>query len=161
MNKYNLNKDEIYDWYINQNLTQDEICKKLNNIPKITLQRFLRKCGFKKQTKIDYKTLLPQIDSKLKLNITHKEIAKDLNLTIGQVREIIYKRINPNDNIKYSNKLLDDSWVNENNPIFWYIIGLISSDGHIDKNNCICIFQSNFEYLKNIQKNNKTPRKII
>ena len=53
MNKYNLNKDEIYDWYIKQNLTQDEICKKLNNIPKITLQRFLRKCGFKNLIKID------------------------------------------------------------------------------------------------------------
>lgn len=160
MSKYNLDKNQIYDWYINQNLNQDEICKKLGGIPKITLQRFLRKNKIKKIDRIDYDLLVPKIKSRLDLGMIHKEIAEDLGLTIDKVRKIIYQKINPNDNPKYSNKLLDDSWIDENNLIFWYIVGLISSDGHIDKNNCINIFQSNFEYLKMIQKIINHPGKL-
>lgn len=150
MSKYNLNENEIKEWYLNQNLTQDEICNRLGNIPKITLQRFLRKHGIKKIEYIDYDYYVPQIQDMLNENIVHKDIALKLGLTLNQLRKIIYRTINPN--LQYSNKLTDESWINEENQIFWYIVGLVSSDGHVDKNNCINIFQSNFEYLKHIQK---------
>lgn len=160
MSKYNLDKNQIYDWYINQNLTQEEICKKLGGIPKITLQRFLRKNEIKKLESIDYEYLVPEIKVRLDLGMIHKDIAEDLGLTVDKIRKIIYQKINPTDNPRYSNKLLDESWINKNNPIFWYILGLISSDGHVDKNNNINIFQSNFEYLKMIQKVINHPGKL-
>jgi intein/homing endonuclease len=150
--KYNLNETEIRDWYLNQNLNQDEICNRLGGIPKITLQRFLRKHNIKKIEHINYNYLVPKIQELLNQNIIHQDIADQLGITRDSLRHIIYQKINPNDNPKFSNKLEDDTWVNEDNPLFWYIVGLVSSDGHFDKNNCINIFQSNFEYLKNIQK---------
>lgn len=152
MSKYNFNKEEVYDLYINKNYTLKQLSEYYNNVPIITLQRFLRVNEIKKNDNKDYSLLIPDIQRKLNEGMIHKDIAKDLGITIDVLRHIIYKKINPTDNIKYSNKLTDESWIIEKNYIFWYIVGLVTTDGHIDNNGCICIFQSNFEFLKNIQK---------
>lgn len=152
MSKYNFNKEEMYDLYINKNHTLDQLSEYYNNVPVITIQRFLRKNEIKKVQRVDYSNLIPIIKEKLDLGVIHKEIANDLGITIDVLRHIIYEKINIHDNIKYSNKLTNDDWIKNQNYIFWYIVGLITTDGHIDKNNCINIFQSNFEYLKCIQK---------
>ncbi len=151
LKKKELIKEEIYELYINKNYTLDNLVK-YYNIPKITIQRFLRKNYIRKIK--SNKELYDNIDSiKEMLKIkTHKEIADYYNTNVNNIRKIIYSKINPNDNIRYSNNIEED-WIDFNNPLFWYIIGIVTTDGHINnKSNTIQIYQKNIEYLYNIQK---------
>lgn len=51
MSKYNFDKEEIYNLYINKNYTLNQLSEHYNNVPIITIQRFLRKNKIKKTTK--------------------------------------------------------------------------------------------------------------
>lgn len=92
MSKYNFDKKEIYNLYINKNYTLNQLSEHYNNVPIITIQRFLRKNKIKKQQRVDYSNLIPIIKEKLDLGIIHKEIANDLGITLDTLRRIIYKK---------------------------------------------------------------------
>lgn len=150
--KYNLNKDEIFDLYINQNKNLNELSE-LYNIPIITIQRFLRKYNIKKHERKDYTYLHEKILKMLNSGMKHQDIADKIGISRDILRYILYNDININNNSRYSNCLFDESWINFNNPIFWYILGIITSDGHInEKSNTISIFQSDQIYLNRLQK---------
>ena len=52
---------------------------------------------------------------------------------------------------KFSNKI-NEECLTEDNPILWYLLGIISSDGHNGKFNEVDIFQKDGTYLNNLKK---------
>lgn len=156
--KYNFNKQQILDLFA-QGRKISEVANELN-CTVISLQRYMRKEDIKiaKRYSQDVKDkVFSLLDTGKYL---HKDIAKELGLTLVEVRSIIkYRQANIRNSIKYSNSI-DDSLLNNLN-LFWYLIGIISTDGHISNNsNVILIFQNDHDYLENLQKCLKHKGKI-
>jgi transposase len=141
-----LEKPEIiFDLYINQKLTRKQIAEKYNTSIS-SVDRFLQKHNILKDNRTTQN--LSEVEDEVKefisKNYTNDFICKKLNIPLSQL--LRYKGEG-----KYSNKLEDESWIDINNPIFWYILGIISSDGHFGEYNEICIFQKDPLYLKLLQ----------
>lgn len=149
--KYNFNKSEVEDLFFNQNLKIKDVAEKLN-CTVIALQRYMRKEGIKiakRYTDDQKESVFSLLDSGL---YTHNQIALQTGLTLTEVRSIIKSRqAKTRNSSKYSNEV-SDNFMN-NKPLFWYLVGLITTDGHIsDRCNVVSIFQNNHSYLENIQK---------
>lgn len=156
--KYNFNKQQILNLFA-QGKKISEVANELN-CTVISLQRYMRKEDIKiaKRYSQDVKDkVFSLLDTGKYL---HKDIAKEIGLTLSEVRSIIkYRQANNRNSIKYSNSINND--LLNNFDLFWYLIGIISTDGHIsDKSNTISIFQNDYEYLKSLQENLEHKGKI-
>lgn len=151
--KYKLNKEELEELYLKGNYKLIDLVN-YYNIPEITIQRALKKYNIRKIKDLSYlkeNENILKIKNMLLVN-THEEIANYFNTSRNNIRKIIYSEINPKSNIRYSNTI-SEQWISIENPLFWYIVGIVTTDGHVSNNsNTISIYQQNIEYLNNIKK---------
>ena len=135
----------ISDLYLNQKLTRKELAERYNTSIS-SVDRFLQKHNIlRDRTTKNLSEVEDQVKEYINKNYTNDFICKQLNIPLSQLKK--YKGEG-----KYCNKLSDESWININNPIFWYILGIISSDGHFGEYNEINIYQKDPLYLKMLQK---------
>lgn len=82
----------------------------------------------------------------------HREIAEKVGLTLTEVRSIIKQKQAVNRlQQKFPNSI--DEMCLDKLDLFWYLVGIISTDGHVsNRSNIISIFQNDHEYLENLQK---------
>ena len=147
--KYNFNKEQINSLFAQKKRIK-EVAQELN-CTVISLQRYMRKENIKiakRYTPETKENVFKLLDSK---KYTHSEIAKLLNLTLTEVRSIIKQRQSNIRNItRLSNKINEEKL--SNLSLFWYLVGLISTDGHIDKErNSVSVFQNDYQYLDNLR----------
>lgn len=152
--KFLFSKEELYQKYIVEKLTQKQLST-FYNVSEPTINRRLRKFELVKidRKSCDYvKTLeLSNINNYLNSNLTHQEIAEKLGITRDRFRKTIYQKLNVTKNPRYSNQI-DESLLIENSHFYWYLIGIITSDGHVSTNcNNVSIFQKDNSYLKVLQ----------
>jgi hypothetical protein len=151
--KYNFKEQELYNFYINENFTLKQLVEHYK-VPLITIQRALKKYNIRKLNNLAFLKLednILKIKEMLLIN-THQEIANYFKTSKDNIRKVIYSEINPKSNIRYSNSISEE-WINYNNPLFWYFVGIITTDGHIcSKSNSVIIFQQNVDYLTNIKQ---------
>lgn len=149
--KYNFNKHQIEDLFFNQKLKIKEVAEQLG-CTVISLQRYMRK----EQIRIAKHYTPEQKDSVFQLldtgNYKHAEIADKLGMTLTEVRSIIKQRFSKEKEIiKFPNEVSDDFI--ENKPLFWYLVGLVTTDGHLmDRSTNIIIYQNDYYFLKSLQK---------
>lgn len=153
-----LSKEQLYELYITQELTASAISKQIGKST-ITVQRWLQGYDIKKKTEIpasqicDKETVLKLMEQ----GLTHKQIADYYNITLHQFRGYLRCHVTG----EPSNHSIDESLIDENNPMFWYIVGLISTDGHIPKHgNTISIFQKDYVFLSNLKDYLKSSGKL-
>lgn len=136
--------------YLEDGLTVNEMSK-LHSCSTAVIQRFLHKHGIKRNR--CFKPSVEQhslIVSLLNKNCTRKYISEQLNVPSYLINSYVNKNILHKG--AYSNTLADESWILEKTDIFWYFLGLFSSDGHLGKYNEVCVYQKNGHYLKQLQK---------
>jgi len=136
---YNLNKEELEDLFIKQSKTCKEIAKYFN-LPIITIQRHLRKHNLRKIRKET-----PSYDEIIQLKQkgkTQTEIAK----LYGISKYTISKTVRRKQKFESVHQI-NNSKVDESNEMFWYLVGLISADGHVCSTNSIDIYQTNSLFL--------------
>lgn len=149
--KYNFNKIEVEKLFYEKNLKIKEAAQQLN-CTVIALQRYMRKENIKiakrytDEKKEEVFSLLDNGD------LTHAQIAHKVGLTLVEVRSIIKQRqAKIRERIKFSNEV--NSEFMENKPLLWYLIGLITTDGHINsQSSSVSIYQNDHSFLTNIQK---------
>lgn len=155
--KKELNKEQVEN-LIKKGLKQKEIAKELN-CTVIRLQRWLRKNNIS-MNKGYSNEIKNQVLELWKLNTSEKKIAEQVNLTVNQVRSIkstLRKYIKLNN---YTLTKVSDE-VFKNIPLFWYLVGIFSSDGHLDSRcNSILIFQNDYNYLLKLKTLLKSNAKI-
>lgn len=148
--KYNFDKQQILDLFAQGNKIS-EVANKLN-CTTISLQRYIRKEDIKIAKRYSQE-IKDKVFSLLDTGkYLHKEIANQVGLTLTEVRSIIKQRqVNQRNLVKYSNSINDD--LLNNLDLFWYLIGIISTDGHIsNRSNVVSIFQNDHDYLETLQK---------
>lgn len=126
--KCNLNFEEVFEFYLTHTIYETA---KYFDISTASLQRFLRENNGVKNKKEDFvRTKLKgnkeEIIELLKTN-THKQIADKLGISIHNLRGYIRRYIDG----KFSDHGILDENIDFNDPIFWYFVGMVLSDGHL------------------------------
>ena len=144
----NLTKEQLFELYITQEKTANEIAKSVGKST-ITIQRWLQKYSLKKRELIVSAICNKEDVEQLLLTHTHQEIADKYNITLYQFRGFLRTHIqNPS-----KGHFIDESLINENLPMFWYLIGIITTDGHISsKGNTVSIFQKDAVFLNKLKQ---------
>lgn len=134
------NKTQVEQLYIKENKTVEEVSKAFNCSTSV-LQRFLRDQGISKRKPIKLEDLpsKEKIQELLERGLNYSEICEQLAITNVQLSRILEIG-------RFSNEI-DENLVFEDNPLLWYLLGIIASDGHNDTGNSICIFQKDGTYL--------------
>lgn len=152
MKNKELDLEEVKNLLLNQHFKIKDAAEKLG-CTIIKLQRFMRKNDIKiaKRYPQELKDkVLEILDTGL---YKHQEIADKVGLTLTEVRSIIKQRqAKKRESQKYSNKIGLDLFNNNNKQLLWYLIGLITTDGHIDsRSKTVCVFQKDIPFLKHLQ----------
>lgn len=138
------NKTQVEQMYIQENKTVEEVSRAFNCSTSV-LQRFLREQGISKRKPIKLEDLpsKEKIQELLDKGLDYSEICKQLAITNIQLSKILEIG-------RFSNKI-DETIIDENSPLLWYLLGIIASDGHNDRGNSICIFQKDGTYLNSLK----------
>ena len=143
-----LNEELIYQ-LLEQNLTQVKIAEQLG-CPLIRLQRWLRKNNISTEKRHYSEEIKNKVLELWNNKISEKNIAQQVGLTVAQVRSIkatLRKKQNSG-----SKAHIKDEVIFNNQPLFWYLVGIISSDGHITANSdSVCIYQNDYKYLNDLK----------
>lgn len=143
-----LTKEQLLELYINQEKSSREIGESIGKST-ITIQRWLQKHRIKKKDLITSDICNKEDVEKLLLQYTHQQIADMYKITLHQFRGYLRTRIS----YPPKSHKIDESLINEDSPMFWYLVGLITTDGHItDKTNTINIFQKDAVFLNKIKE---------
>lgn len=143
-----LTKEQLFELYITQEKTASEIGKSIGKST-ITIQRWLQKHSLKKRELVASGVCNKEDVEQLLLTHTHQQIADKYNITLHQFRGFLRTQIqHPSKGHR-----IDESLINENLPMFWYLIGLITTDGHVsNKGNTISIFQKDAVFLNKLKQ---------
>lgn len=139
------NKESVINMYITENKTVKEVANTFN-CSAAALQRFLREQGIRKKSRVLISDL-PEKEKVLKLiqeGFEYSDICslyKISNVQLSKILEIG----------RFSNTINEDL-INPTNPLFQYLLGIISSDGHNGKDNTVDIFQKDASYLNALKK---------
>jgi len=142
--------EEFRKDFLENNCSVKDLCVKHSCSPAV-IQRFLKKHGIKRVYKYNPSSEdILFIKNSIEEKRTYKSIAEELNVPSYLIssyvnRNIIRKK-------KWSNEIEDDSWINENNSLYWYVLGLLASDGHLGRFNEISFFQKDLSFIKKVQK---------
>lgn len=120
------------------------------NCSTAVIQRFLHKHGIKRNKSFN-PTLKEHlfINEQISLGRLHKDIAHDLGIEPYLLNRYINREISHKG--KFNNKLFNSDWITKKTPLFWYFLGIFSSDGHLGTNNIVSVFQKDGKYLKKLQ----------
>ena len=136
--------------FIENDYSIKDLCIKHSCSPAV-IQRFLKKHNIKKMYKYTPSAEdVVFIIQELEKGSTYKSIADTLQVPAYLISSYVKRNINRSK--KWSNELEDTSWIEEQNPLFWYVLGLLASDGHLGKFNEICFFQKDGRFIKHLQK---------
>lgn len=144
-----LNEELVYQ-LLEQNLTQAKIAEQLG-CPLIRLQRWLRKNNISTEKRRYSEEIKNKVLELWNNKVSEKDIAQQVSLTVAQVRSV--KAALRKKQEDYCTKAhIKDEIISNNQPLFWYLVGIISSDGHIIANSdSICIFQNDYKYLSDLK----------
>lgn len=143
-----LTKEQLFELYITQEKTASEIGKSIGKST-ITIQRWLQKHSLKKKELIASAVCNEKDVKKLLLTHTHQQIADKYNITLYQFRGFLRTKIQHLSKGHY----IDESLIDEDLPMFWYLIGLITTDGHVpSRGNTISIFQKDAVFLNKLKQ---------
>lgn len=138
------NKLEVQKMYIDENKTVEQVAEAFNCSTSV-LQRFLREQGIskRKQTKLEDLPSKELVQSLLSDGLEYSEICEKLNININSLSKILEIG-------RFSNKI-NEEVISEESPLLWYLLGLISSDGHNGKGDSIDIFQKDGTFLNELK----------
>lgn len=141
--------DKVYNLYVDENKTVLEVSNILGCSTAV-LQRFLKKHGIRKSSEsVDATTENIQIiQNMLSEGNTYEQIANQLGCKKHQIGLLVRKYIKNSG--KYSNSI-NENWIKDDNPLFWYFLGIFSSDGHYGDFNEVDLYQKDQKYLKDLQ----------
>lgn len=143
-----LTKEQLFELYINQNKSSREIGESIGKST-ITIQRWLRKHQIRKKGLTSADICNKKDVERLLLYYKHQQIADMYNISLQQFRG--YVRTYITHPPKKHN--IDESLINEDSPMFWYVIGLITTDGHISNRcNTVQIYQKDAVFLNKIKE---------
>ena len=139
------NKEAVKTMFIDENRTVVEVAEKFNCSTAV-LQRFLREQGIskRKQLKLEDLPSKEELQNLIDKGVEYSEICKKYGIGNIYLRKILEIG-------KFSNKI-NEECLTEDNPILWYLLGIISSDGHNGRFNEVDIFQKDGTYLNNLKK---------
>lgn len=142
--------EEFKKDFIEKDYSIKDLCVKHSCSPAV-IQRFLKKHNIKKIYKYNPSAEdIIFIIQEIKKGSTHKSIADTLQVPAYLINSYIKRNINRTK--KWSNELENTNWVDEQNPLYWYVLGLLASDGHLGKFNEISFFQKDGRFIKQLQK---------
>ena len=139
------NKESVINMYITENKTVNEVANAFNCSTAV-LQRFLKEHGIRKKSRVLISDL-PEKEKILKLiqeGFEYSNICSLYKINNEQLSKILEIG-------KFSNTINEDL-INPANPLFQYLLGIISSDGHNGKYNSVDIFQKDASYLNALKK---------
>lgn len=142
--------EEFRKDFLEGNYSIKDLCQKHSCSPAV-IQRFLKKHGIKRVYSYN-----PSADDvafivqELQKGSTHKSIADSLQVPSYTISSYIKRNIVRTK--KWSNELADTNWITEKGPLFWYVLGLLASDGHLGKFNEVRFFQKDGRFVKQLQK---------
>lgn len=141
---------EFREDFIENNYSIKELCLKHSCSPAV-IQRFLKKHNIKRVYKYTPSAEdIIFIIQELEKGNTYKSIADTLQVPAYSISSYVKRNIYRTK--KWSNELEDTGWINDDNPLFWYVLGLLASDGHLGKFNEVSFFQKNSKFIKQLQK---------
>ena len=146
--KNNFTKEQLEHLYLKEEKTASEIAK-LFNVSTITIQRWLHKYNLRKMDIIPSDICdKEKVREMIYEGMTHKKIANYYNITLYQLRGYLRNHVTN----QRSNHEIDESLIDVNNPMFWYLIGLISTDGHLNSvGNTVSIYQKDAVFLNKLK----------
>lgn len=136
--------------FLEDNYSIKQLCEK-HSCSSAVIQRFLKKHGIKRIYKYQPSSEdIIFITQEVQKGTSHKDIAQKLQVPSYRISSYIKRNIVRTN--RYSNELSDTSWVNNSNPLYWYVLGLLASDGHLSNYNEISFFQKDGRFIKMLQK---------
>lgn len=143
-----LTKEQLFELYITQEKSASEIAVSCNKST-ITIQRWLSKYGIRKRDITAADICNKQEVEALLLTKTHQQIADYYNVSLYKFRGYLRTYVTGTP----TSHVIDESLINEDSPMFWYIIGLITTDGHVsNRSNTVEIYQKDAVFLNKIKK---------
>lgn len=142
--------EEFRKDFLEDNYSIKDLCEK-HSCSSAVIQRFLKKHNIKRVYKYNPSSEdISFIIKELSNGSTHTSIAKTLNIPPYLLSSYIRRNIIRAK--KWSNELDNTDWINNENSLFWYVLGLLASDGHLDNFNNISFFQKDGRFIKKLQK---------
>lgn len=136
--------------FIENNYSIKELCEK-HSCSSAVIQRFLKKHNIQKVYKYNPTAEdIVFIIQELENGNTYKNIADTLQVPAYLISSYVKRNIRRTK--KWSNELENTNWINDENPLFWYVLGLLASDGHLSKFNEVSFFQKDGRFIKLLQK---------
>lgn len=136
--------------FIDNNYSIKDLCNKHSCSPAV-IQRFLKKHNIKRVYKYNPSAEdISYIIEELNKGNTYKNIANVLKVPAYLISSYVKRNIFRSK--KWSNELTDTTWIDDQNPLFWYVLGLLASDGHLSSFNEICFYQKDGRFIKQLQK---------
>lgn len=139
------NKEAVINMYITENKTVKEVANTFNCSTSV-LQRFLKEQGIRKKSRVLISDL-PEKETILKLideGFEYSDICSLYKINNEQLAKVLEIG-------KFSNTI-NEELINPTNPLFQYLLGIISSDGHNGIYNSVDIFQKDASYLNALKK---------
>lgn len=138
------NKEQVEQMYIKENKTVAEVADAFNCSTPV-LQRFLKEQGISKRKQLKLEDLPTKkcIEELKQQGLEYSEICEKLEITNVQLAKVLEIG-------RFSNEI-DESLIDISNPLLWYLLGIIASDGHNEPYNSVCIFQKDATYLNQLK----------
>lgn len=137
---YNLDVNKVFDYYLTHTKKETSEYFKVSTS---TVDRLMRKHNMYKHKKIFFdKDLVLKMLSEGK---KHSEIAFYYDCPLTTYRSYHRRIISDKFKWKRDNTLKDED-LNFNDPVFWYMVGLILSDGHIQRQSNTVKIYSKYAY---------------
>lgn len=139
------NLELIKKLYIDENCTKKELAIRFN-CSTSALERFFKEHNIFKRKTVQFKDLpsKEEVQKLLDKGLEYSEICETLNISNTQLAKILEIG-------KFSNKI-NEEILDNNVSLLWYLLGIISSDGHNSTFNQIDIFQKDGTYLNCLKK---------